>query len=218
DQPMALFRHAARWVGCAIDPFVRLVAFHVGSAYDAAEAEANEGEAIPVPNDELTRNMTEKDRCLHRSMYQRTKSLVPSFDQVLEGLAESSGSPVKLLDLIDSIKKQCRSDDIGTLKSIGLDIIEYYGLKADEKLAWLEKKPAYKQKSTRGFNDNIFGRLLCPHKYSRDFEQDPDGFCRRILESDIIILASDLPAFLYDQDYNEDAINDGCYGDQSQSR
>ncbi len=55
---MALFRHAARWVGCAIDPFVRLVdTFHVGSAYDAAEAEANEGEAIPVPNDELTRNM-----------------------------------------------------------------------------------------------------------------------------------------------------------------
>ncbi len=82
---------------------------------------------------------------------------------------------------IDSIKKQCRSDDIGTLKSIGLDIIEYYGLKADEKLAWMEKKPAYKQKSTRGFNDNIFGRLLCPHKYSRDFEQDPDGYAHYLM-------------------------------------
>ncbi len=38
---------------------------------------------------------------------------------------------------------------------------------------------------------------------------DTCSFCQRILESDIIILASDLPAFLYDQDYNENAIDNG---------
>ncbi len=76
-----------------------------------------------------------------------------------------------------SITKQCRSDDIGTLKAIGLDIIENHGLLADEEVSWAKKKGSFKKnKSTRGFNDNIFGRLLCPHKYSQLYSQDPDGY------------------------------------------
>ncbi|PSS06871.1 hypothetical protein PHLCEN_2v3529 [Hermanssonia centrifuga] len=214
DRPTAPFRHAARWVGRAIDPFVRLRdAFHVGAAFDAAEAEADEGETVSVPNDELVRSMTDKDRQLHRSVYQRTKSLVPNFCLILEGLAESApGSQDTLLGTMTSITKQCRSDDIGTLKAIGLDIIENHGLLADEEVSWAKKKGSFKKnKSTRGFNDNIFGRLLCPHKYSQLYSQDPDGFCTKVLESDndIIIQASDLPAFLYDCEYDASAIDRG---------
>ncbi|THG94854.1 hypothetical protein EW026_g6692, partial [Hermanssonia centrifuga] len=180
-------------------PFVRLRdAFHVGAAFDAAEAEAD---------------MTDKDRQLHRSVYQRTKSLVPNFCLILEGLAESApGSQDTLLGTMTSITKQCRSDDIGTLKAIGLDIIENHGLLADEEVSWAKKKGSFKKnKSTRGFNDNIFGRLLCPHKYSQLYSQDPDGFCTKVLESDndIIIQASDLPAFLYDCEYDASAIDRG---------
>ncbi len=74
-----------------------------------------------------------------------------------------------------SISSQCRSDDLGTLRTYGRDIVEACCLKPEEKVAWMDKKQSYENKSTRGFNDNIFGRLLCPHKYSNDFEADSDG-------------------------------------------
>ncbi|THG96657.1 hypothetical protein EW026_g5212 [Hermanssonia centrifuga] len=101
---------------------------------------------------------------------------------------------------------------IGTLKAIGLDIIENHGLLPDEETSWMKQKSSFKEnKSLRGFNNNIFGRLLCPHKYSQLYSQDPEGFCKKVLESDdtVIIQASDLPAFLYDGDYNPEAIDKG---------
>lgn len=75
---------------------------------------------------------------------------------------------------MSGITKQCRSDDIGTLKAVGLDIIENYVLKPDEKVLWMGNKGMYKdKKSTRGFNDIIFGRLICPHKHSDVYAEDP---------------------------------------------
>ncbi len=62
------------------------------------------------------------------------------------------------------------------MKTYGRDLVEAYCLKPEEKGTWMENKQAYENKSTRGFNDNIFGRLLCPHKYSAEFEADPDGY------------------------------------------
>ncbi|PSR76551.1 hypothetical protein PHLCEN_2v8381 [Hermanssonia centrifuga] len=167
QDPTAPFRHAARWVGRAIDPFVRLQdAFHVGGVYDWVEAETDEGREVPLPND----------------------------------------------DVIMSIAiGQSRSDDIGTLKTHGLDIIEMFGLMDHKKIEWAAKKISYKVKAIRGFNDIIFGRLLCPHKLSKAFKEDPHGLCKKITEgcADTVILASDLPAFLYDRDYNPNAIDEG---------
>ncbi|THG95369.1 hypothetical protein EW026_g6274 [Hermanssonia centrifuga] len=118
---------------------------------------------------------------------------------------------MKLFSMMTSAIGQSRSDDIGTLKTHGLDIIEMFGLKDHEKIDWAAKKISYKVKAIRGFNDIIFGRLLCPHKLSKAFEEDPNGLCKKITEgcADTVILASDLPAFLYDRDYNPDAIDEG---------
>ncbi len=60
NQPTAPFRHAAHWVGRAIDPFVRLRdAFHIGAAYEAFEADMDDDviDGTLVPDDELTRSM-----------------------------------------------------------------------------------------------------------------------------------------------------------------
>ncbi|THG93148.1 hypothetical protein EW026_g8012 [Hermanssonia centrifuga] len=211
NDPLAPFRRSARWVGRGIDPFVRLWdAFRIAAAYNFAEDEAVDDEEAQIPQD-LAVGMTARDIQLHRSVCRRTKALLPNFDQVLEAFEDTPGATMQLLDTMNSTMSQCRSDDIGTLKTYGLNIVEAYALKPNEKVMWEEKKQSYPVKSTRGFNDNIFGRLICPHKYSVEFEANPDVFCRNALQSDggIIILASDLPAFLYDGAYNSEAIDEG---------
>ncbi len=70
---------------------------------------------------------------------------------------------------------QSRSDDIGTLKTPGLDILDTLGLKDHEKADWAVKKISYKVQARRCLYDSIGGRLLCPRKLSKVFEEDPDG-------------------------------------------
>ncbi len=43
------------------------------------------------------------------------------------------------------------------------------------------------------------------------YTDDWDRFCKKVIESDeaIVVQASDLPAFLYNSDYNSDAIDEG---------
>ncbi len=121
QDPTAPFRHAARWVGRAIDPFVRLQdAFHVGGVYDWMEAETDEGREVPLPNDDVIMSMyvsrfryrihvtyclttagrTEKDRLLHRKVYQRTKSLVSSFSETLDAFADTPHTSMKLFSMV----------------------------------------------------------------------------------------------------------------------
>ena len=77
---------------------------------------------------------------------------------------------------MESISKQCRADDIGTLKDRILDIVETRALLDSDKEYWFTKKLDYQEKTARGFNSIVFGRLLCPHSYSTAFSEDPSAY------------------------------------------
>ena len=62
-----------------------------------------------------------------------------------------------------------RSEDASSLQKTKLIYLEY-GLAVGERTIDPSK---HSNRMTRGFNSEAFARLMCPHKFSTDFEQDP---------------------------------------------
>ena len=125
---------------------------------------------------------------------------------------------------MDSTARAARSDDTTGLKMDGLHYIvaTLTDVNAEQSLTLLQLA----NKSSRGFQNVLVGRLLCPHRHSVAYAEDPAGYvlpyqslkhvlvliptlpyirtCIKLQAGSLSCTAENMPAFLYpnDQPYN----------------
>jgi hypothetical protein len=80
---------------------------------------------------------------------------------------------------MDHISRSARSDDTTSLKQEGLKYITLDLPEEDQ--AHAVPVINLELKAMRGFNNVYTAKLLCPHRYSNNFVQDPEQYVLRII-------------------------------------
>ncbi|KAI0645419.1 hypothetical protein C8Q79DRAFT_964478 [Trametes meyenii] len=116
------------------------------------------------------------------------KEYLPGFEEHAEYLRERPDLVGKLGKWMATVAGKARSSDITRVKA------------ALFKTARLTDA-ALQRKTNRGFRHTETGRLLCPVKLLADFDDDPEGFCRKVYnmhDDRPRVAGGDWPAFMYD--------------------
>ncbi|KAI0083360.1 hypothetical protein BDY19DRAFT_998650 [Irpex rosettiformis] len=199
--PKDTFKLAARIYSRCYSPFISLFfCFRVGSVCDINNP--TDPTALLVPDDPQMENFA------YKAFLQLRPGLVDYFlntDQSID--ADAMGAVV---EMIDDTARSARSDDTTGLKQPGLNYILLDLTKDDDPTGELSRSLlAATEKSQRGFNNLLTGKLLCPHRYSDVYAADPARTCQKFLTGALPCKASLLPTFLYGGPYNPDDKYEG---------
>ncbi|THG93296.1 hypothetical protein EW026_g7907 [Hermanssonia centrifuga] len=105
--------------------------------------------------------------------------------------------------MLDGYSGKGRLDDLGQLKKEVLGFIP-----KREGIASLALNN--QNKSSHGWAHVTTARLLCPCNRLDEFDSNPKKFCRDVENGVIMIMADDLPCFLYPKDkYNPNNVEEG---------
>ncbi|KAI6154801.1 hypothetical protein BKA82DRAFT_23215 [Pisolithus tinctorius] len=165
------------------------IAFGVGIACDKGGTPG-----FPLPDDD-------KEHLLRT--YRAVLEAVPDLSKAID---DANGQTLEeALEIVQEGVTCCCTDDCGSLKWPGLN---YVLLNTSALMPSIP--PTDTSKSLRSFHHPQLARLLCPHKYISEFDQNPNQYIDRVLNGDLIFKVWLLPSFLYDQTkpYNPDDIQD----------
>ncbi|KZT08264.1 uncharacterized protein LAESUDRAFT_757943 [Laetiporus sulphureus 93-53] len=66
-------------------------------------------------------------------------------------------------------------------------------------------------KEARGFHHFATAHLLCPRRMRKHFDEEPEKFCKDVLEGQIFIASTDLPSMVYPENgYNPCAVDENA--------
>ncbi|KAI0673563.1 hypothetical protein C8Q78DRAFT_989743 [Trametes maxima] len=116
------------------------------------------------------------------------KEYLPGFEEHTEYLRQRPDLITKLAKWMTTVAGKVRGSDITRIKASAFKISKF-------------TDPALQRKANRGFKHTETGRLLCPVKLLADFDNDPEGFCRKVYnvhDDRPRVAGGDWPAFMYD--------------------
>ncbi|KAI0677654.1 hypothetical protein C8Q78DRAFT_987949 [Trametes maxima] len=116
------------------------------------------------------------------------KEYLPGFEEHTEYLRQRPDLITKLAKWMTTVAGKARGSDITRIKASAFKISKF-------------TDPALQRKANRGFKHTETGRLLCPVKLLADFDNDPEGFCRKVYnvhDDRPRVAGGDWPAFMYD--------------------
>ncbi|KAI0643890.1 hypothetical protein C8Q79DRAFT_1012428 [Trametes meyenii] len=116
------------------------------------------------------------------------KEYLPGFEEHAEYLRQRPDLVTKLAKWMTTVAGKARGSDITRIKASAFKIAKF-------------TDPALQRKANRGFKHTETGRLLCPVKLLVDFDNDPEGFCRKVYnmhDDRPRVAGGDWPAFMYD--------------------
>ncbi|KAJ3486607.1 hypothetical protein NLI96_g4131 [Meripilus lineatus] len=199
---VAPYKKAARWIPRVVSPFTDFpTVFRLGMRADIDpefDNGANLGNDIHITSDPAVQEK-------HLQIYRTILTLVPGFSDMLTEYQFTPESLPDLLRLFDILLKSTRSDDI---KSIRNDGISYLHKTPHTIITPRIRLESGTRKDDRGWDHLLTARLMCPLKLLQEYEADPERFCRRVMEGEIVIRASDLPVYLFPEGtvYNPNAL------------
>ncbi|PSS30961.1 hypothetical protein PHLCEN_2v2486 [Hermanssonia centrifuga] len=187
--------HEARWIARSISPFLDV------------DRVIFDGQRLPVdPNGPIAEELQEMspDEIKHlRKTYTALKDLVTTLREDEECWHGDCESLDLLITTLDGFSGKGRSDDLGQLKREVLGFIPKRN--GVDSLALNDQN-----KSSRGWAHVTTARLLCPCNRLEEFDSNPQKFCRDVENGLIMIMADDLPCFLYPEDkYNPEDVEEG---------
>ncbi|KAH8070761.1 hypothetical protein BXZ70DRAFT_1013330 [Cristinia sonorae] len=197
--PIKTYTQAARWAARAHDPFLNLtMVFRVGVTV--------EGESID--EDPEVKAMSTELRNRHYTVYKKILAATPTLRGLLDSneFCEDPEGMAHLTNMMSSAYIGARSDDTASIRNAGIAWI------TPERLTPINPPidtGSNTSKALRGFKHPLTAKLLCPHRFSADYDADPDNTRRLLDEQRIKATHKLLPAFLYDRPYNPNDIRDG---------
>lgn len=197
----ALYK-TAKWIPRGISPFVNiLTAFQIGlHAEGQSDADTSEVGAGNGPE-----SMTEQEENMQLSPAERSEFIrvyngILDYTPSLRGLiSEFQSEPASLGDLcalLDEHSRKARTQDCGDLRYSG---VRYITPDPARQPIFPVIDGRQQSKSERGFQHQQCSRLLVPQRHLADFDADPEGYLRKIIEGRVKIRASMLPSFVYDE-------------------
>ncbi|PSS31972.1 hypothetical protein PHLCEN_2v2261, partial [Hermanssonia centrifuga] len=187
--------HEARWIARSISPFLDLDRV----IFDGQRLSGDPNGPIA---DKL-KEMSPQEISHLRKTYMALKELVTTLREDEESWDSECESLETLIATLDGFSGKGRSDDLGQLKNAVLGFIP----KRDGVDLLALNDP---NKSSRGWAHVTTARLLCPCNRLDEFDLNPKKFCRDVENGVIMIMADDLPCFLYPEDkYNPDNVEEG---------
>ncbi|KAI0667784.1 hypothetical protein C8Q78DRAFT_981560, partial [Trametes maxima] len=116
------------------------------------------------------------------------KEYLSGFEEHAEYLRQRPVLVTKLAKWMTTVAGKARGSDITRIKAPAFKITKL-------------TDPALQRKANRGYKHAETDRLLCPVKLLVDFDNDPEGFCRKVYnmhDDRPRVAGGDWPAFMYD--------------------
>ncbi|RDX43847.1 hypothetical protein OH76DRAFT_1360617, partial [Lentinus brumalis] len=127
--------------------------------------------------------------------------LMPHLKDDIDDLLLDPNALIVYGKYINSRASAARGDDLGNLNKY----IMKYIARVPQLAEWPKGGvPHDVPKTERGWQNVIFGLLLCPQDRVRKYMQDPQKFCLDVRGGTEVVTADDFPMYLYDQTLAKD--------------
>ncbi|OSX55705.1 hypothetical protein POSPLADRAFT_1040101 [Postia placenta MAD-698-R-SB12] len=129
-------------------------------------------------------------------VYNAILNYTPSLRELISEFQSEPASLGDLCALLDEHSRKARTQDCGDLRYSG---VRYITPDPARQPIFPVIDGRQQSKSERGFQHQQCSRLLVPQRHLADFDADPEGYLRKIIEGRVKIRASMLPSFVYDE-------------------
>ncbi|KZT01020.1 uncharacterized protein LAESUDRAFT_764058 [Laetiporus sulphureus 93-53] len=193
---------AARFIPRAMGPFIDILqTLQVGIACHGVAKDAWDLTDWPYlaykvfSDDESASKLIEHYSTLLRIIPGLAK-LVPHFENEPEDL-------VHFATFLSRKARSARTDDLSNVKK---NILRF--VPTIRNVPYIDSEHP---KEARGFHHFATARLLCPRRIREHFDEDPEKFCKDVLEGQIPIASTDLPSMVYPENgYNPCAVDENA--------